>query len=98
MAETFAPKFKNFQADIEAYLAAAGKREKTRDGFVVFRGYKHALNLMFDQYLAHQAFEPLVSHFHAWNWELSYDHHLLRLTNALLQERDWYSSSASGEE
>ena len=89
MAETFAPKFKNFQADIEAYLAAAGKREKARDGFVVFRGYEHALNLVFDQYLTHRAFEPLVGHFRAWNWELSYDDHLLRLTDALIQERDW---------
>ena len=46
MAEMFAPKFKNFQADIEAYLAAAGKREKARDGFVIFRGWSRPLHFL----------------------------------------------------
>lgn len=89
MPDQFSPSFLKFQADIEAYLAAQGKRKRTKDGFIIFHGYDDALTLMFDRYLEHQAFEPLVAHFRGWNWEHSYNDYLLRLTDALLEGRDW---------
>jgi len=89
MHDTFSPSFVKFQADIEAYLIAQGKREKTKDRFIVFHGYDDALKLMFNRYLEQEAFEPLVSHFRAWNWEHSYNKYLLILTDALLARRDW---------
>lgn len=89
MAERFSPSFTKFQPDIEGLLAAEGKRERTKDGFIVFHGYDDALRRMFDRYLQEEAFEPLVVHFRAWNWEHSYNDYLLRLTEALLGERDW---------
>jgi hypothetical protein len=87
--DAFAPSFLKVQADIEGYLVAQGKREKTKDGFVVFRGYDDALRIMFNRYMEQEAFHPLVSHFRAWNWEHSYNDYLLRLTDALLKRRDW---------
>lgn len=89
MPDAFSPSFVKFQLDIEAYLVAQGKREKTKDGFIVFHGYDAALKFMFDRYLEEGALEPLVSHFRTWNWEHSYNDYLIRLTNALLGRADW---------
>jgi hypothetical protein len=89
MIDQFSPSFLKFQADIEAYLATEGKRERTKDGFIIFHGYDHALRLMFNRYLEHESYEPLVSHFRAWNWEHSYNDYLLRLTDALRERRNW---------
>jgi hypothetical protein len=89
MPDIFSPSFVKLQADVEGYLVAQGKREKAKDGFVVFHGYSDALALMFDRYLEEEAFDPLVSHFRAWNWEHSYNDYLLHLTDALLRRRDW---------
>ena len=89
MPDQSSPSFLKFQADIEAYLAAQGQRKRTKDGFIIFHGYDDALRLIFNRYLEHEAFEPLVSHFRAWNWEHSYNDYLLRLTDALLERRDW---------
>lgn len=89
MTPPFSPSFVKFQADIEAYLVAQGKRERTRDGFIVFRGYDSALKHMFGRYLKASAFEPLVAHFQTWNWEHSYNDYLLSLTRSLRAKRDW---------
>lgn len=89
MTDTFSPSFVKFQADIESYLVAQAKREKTKDGFIVFHGYDDALTVIFRRYLEEGAFDPLVAHFRAWNWQHSYNDYLLRLADALLRRRDW---------
>lgn len=85
----FEPGFDDLQKDIERYLTSTARREKRGDGTVVFHGYPDALEVMFDRYLAHEAFDPLVRHFRGWNWELAYDRHLMNLTAALIANRDW---------
>jgi len=89
MSDLYSPSFEKFQADIEAYLTAQGKRERTKDGFIVFHGYDAALAHMFNHYLEHEAYDPLVSHFRSWNWEHSYNDYLIRLTEVLLTRPDW---------
>lgn len=85
----FVPSFKDLQRDVESYLASTGRRRKTPDGFIVFDDYDGALARLFDEYLARRVYDPLVDHFRRWNWEHSYNSYLLRLTEALLQARDW---------
>ena len=53
------------------------------------RGYQAAFALMFRTYMEKEAFTPLVAEFRKWNWEWGYDDHLLTLTLALHQARDW---------
>ncbi len=89
MVRAFSPSFVKFQADIESYLIAQGKRHKTEDGFIVFHGYDEALQVMFDCYLEAGAFEQLVQHFRSWNWEHSLNDYLERLTQTLLERGDW---------
>jgi hypothetical protein len=89
MPDDFVPRFRSLQADVESYLTSLGKRERRKDGSIAFRGYDQGLASMFERYLEHEAFEPLVSHFRAWNWETSYNDYLLRLTDALREKRDW---------
>ncbi len=85
----FEPGFKDLQLDIERYLASIGKRDTRKDGMIVFRGYDDALKLMFDRYLEAGALAPLANHFRAWNWEYSYNDHLIELTSALKKAGDW---------
>lgn len=89
MTDDFQPSFKNFQQDIERYLISIGKREKGEDGMTVFWGYCDAQQMMFRRYLDHGAFNPLVTHFRSWNWEVGYNDYLLDLTTALVTRRDW---------
>ena len=44
---------------------------------------------MFGTYMEKEAFAPLVAEFRKWNWEWSYDDHLLTLTSSLQENRDW---------
>jgi hypothetical protein len=89
MPGAFSPSFVKFQEDTERYLVARGKRDKTKEGFIVFHGYDAALKLMFNRFLEAGALEPLVSHFRTWNWEHAYNGYLLRLTDVLLEQPDW---------
>jgi len=89
MPSGYQPDFKNFQRDIERYLAHIGKREKRADGMIVFHGFPEAQRAMFDRYLEAEVLEPLVGEFKTWNWEYSYDDFLLELTAALEKKRDW---------
>lgn len=89
MTLEFEPRFNHFQQDIERYLKSIGKREKLYDGTIMFTGYDAALDLMFERYVERKEFGPLVEHFRRWNWELSYNKYLLRLTSQLLVSKDW---------
>ena len=89
MRQDFNPAYKDFQKDIERYLISIGKREKSKDGMIVFWGYDDALKLIFQRYLDQGAFDPLVTHFKNWNWEVGYNGYLLELTAALLARRNW---------
>ena len=89
MNRPFTPSFQNFQKDIEHYLKSEGKCEKNEHGQTVYRGYPAALALMFRTYMDEEAFAPLVAEFRKWNWEWNYGDHLLELTLALQQARDW---------
>ena len=86
---TFTPSFQHFHNDVERYLQSEGKCEKNEHGQMVFRGYQAAFALMFRTYMEKEAFTPLVAEFRKWNWEWGYDDHLLTLTLALHQARDW---------
>jgi hypothetical protein len=89
MASEFQPSFNDFQKDIERYIISIGKRERTKDGMMIFWGYYDAEKMMFRRYLDHGAFDPLVAHFRSWNWEVGYNDYLLELTTALVTQRDW---------
>lgn len=89
MPYEFQPSFKDFQKDIERYIISIGKRERTKDGMMIFWGYDDAQKLMFRRYLKHEAFGPLVAHFRSWNWEVGYNDYLLELTTALVIRQDW---------
>ena len=89
MTDKFQPSFDDFQKDIERYITSIGKRERLKDGKMIFWGYEDALKMMFRRYLEHGAFDPLVAHFRSWNWEVGYNDYLLELTTALVTRRDW---------
>lgn len=89
MAKDFQPTYKNVHEDIERYLTAIGKRQKTPDGFIVFRGYDDARDLMFKLYLEKCAYEPLVNWLRVWNWENNYNNFLLTLTEELSRRQHW---------
>ena len=89
MNRSFAPSFQHFHRDIERYLESEGKVEKNEHGQTVYRGYQAALAQMFRTYIAQEAFAPLVVEFRNWNWEWSYDDHLLELTSCLQKKGDW---------
>lgn len=89
MEPPFKPRFNDFQGDIERYLRHLGNTPTIKDGMMVFHGYDEALKRMFRQYIAVEAFDPLVAHFRRWNWELGYNPFLLELTEALAERQDW---------
>jgi hypothetical protein len=89
MSRSFAPSFQHFQRDIERCLTSKGQVEKNERGQVVYRGYQAELTRMFRTYIDGEAFVPLVAEFRKWNWEWSYDEHLLELTSRLQEKRDW---------
>jgi hypothetical protein len=88
-SEALGLRFDSVQKDIERYLSSVGKRSRTPTGMIVFRGYDDALRIVFAQYLQHGALAPLVTHFHKWNWEYSYNTFLFELTDALSAEGNW---------
>lgn len=85
----FEPHYSDFQKDIERYLRSRGNCEKLNDGTIKYSGYEDALSEMFQTYIRQRALAPLVTHFRRWNWELSYNDYLLRLSDQLLIARDW---------
>ncbi|HXV83776.1 MAG TPA: hypothetical protein VEG60_28295 [Candidatus Binatia bacterium] len=85
----FKPGFIDLQRDIEGYLVSIGKREKTKDGTIVFRGYDDALKKMFNWYRKEGALAPLVKHLRSWNWEYGYNEFLTELTSSLKGTADW---------
>jgi hypothetical protein len=87
--QPFQPRFDNLQKDIERYLTSAGKYSKTPEGMIMFRDYEDTLKILFDRYIQHRAFAPLVSHFRSWNWEYTYNTFLVELTDALRADGDW---------
>ena len=89
MNPSFEPSFRHFHNDIERYLKSEGKCEKNEHGQTVFHGYYEAFPEMFRAYIDENALAPLVEEFRKWNWEWHYDDHLLELTLALQQARDW---------
>lgn len=89
MTRPFAPTFRHFQDDVERYLKAQGTVEKNEHGQTVFRGYQPAVTLMYRTYIEKGAYAPLVTEFRGWNYEWSYDEHLLELTSHLLRVKDW---------
>jgi|LakMenEpi03Aug12_release.lakeMendotaPanAssembly.Ray.scaffolds.fasta_scaffold685831_1 hypothetical protein len=85
----FQPSYRGFHKDIEQYLTSIGKREKQKDGMVVFRGYDDALSLMFRMYLEKNELSSLAKEFRKWNWEHQYNDYLTELTEALKKDKDW---------
>lgn len=85
----FEPSYKDFHKDIERYLTSIGKREKQKDGMIVFHGYDDALPRMFDWYLENNALAALTKEFRKWHWEHEYNNYLSRLTEALERDKDW---------
>ena len=89
MSAAFTPSLKHLQRDVERYLESAGQCEKNEHGQKVYRGYQAAFAQLYRLYMEREAFEPLVAEFRKWNWEWSYDDHLVELTSALHRRRDW---------
>ena len=89
MNRSFMPSFQHFHQDVEDYLKSEGKCEKNEHGQTVYRGYQPAFEQLFRTYIEKEAFAPLVAEFRKWNWEWSYDDHLVELTLGLQQARDW---------
>ena len=87
MSRSFAPSFQHFQKDVERYLKSKGQVEKNEHGQTVYRGYQAELARMFRTYIDKEAFAPLVAEFRKWNWEWSYDEHLLELTSRLHEKQ-----------
>jgi len=89
MNKSFAPSFRNFQQDIERQLKSEGKCEKNEHGQMVFRGYQTAVDQMYRDYMAKEAFAPLVAEFRRWNWEWGYNDYLLELSDRLQAAGNW---------
>lgn len=79
----------NVAKDVENYLLCINKKRRSNRGTTVLRGYKDALELVVELYIAKEAYDPLVSFLRNWNWEAGDDKLLRSVTNSLLERKDW---------